>query len=281
MTAPAVSVVVPTRDRPDRLARCLEALGRQSGLGSLEVVVVDDGSADAAAVRAVVGAHDHARLLRQVGAGPAAARNRGAREAGAPVVCFTDDDCVPLPDWAARLGRAVADGVDAAGGVTQSGDPADPYAEATETIIDYLQRRARRPDGFFVPSSNLACRRDVLLELPFDESFPIASGEDRDWCARLLARGGRLVIEPGAVVRHFPPTGPGSFWRQHVRYGRGAYRLARTRVPPVALQPSGFYVGLVRAGFARGVRCGLLVGLAQAASAVGFATEAWAARGRQ
>ena len=54
MTGPAdvprVSVVVPTRDRPDRLATCLAALERQT-VPELEIVVVDDASRDAAGNR--------------------------------------------------------------------------------------------------------------------------------------------------------------------------------------------------------------------------------------
>jgi glycosyltransferase involved in cell wall biosynthesis len=269
-----VSVVVPTRDRPGSLARCLDALSRQSGLRSFEIVVVDDGSDDANTVADVVGLHPGARIVRQGGAGPAAARNRGAREARGDIVCFTDDDCEPAPEWAARLGSAVIDGVDAVGGMTKS-DPRNPFADATETITTYLQRGARRRSGtFFVPSNNLACRRQLLLELPFDERFPSASGEDRDWCARLAAAGGRIVFDPAAVVFHFPATGLAGFWRQHVRYGRGAYLLARTRSPRLRLQRPRFYVGLIRAGFARGIRCGLLVALAQVATALGFAREA-------
>jgi len=53
------------------------------------------------------------------------------------------------------------------------------------------------------------------------------------------------------------------------------------RTPRAHLQPSAFYVGLMRAGFARGIRCGLLVGLAQVATAVGFALEARATRARR
>jgi len=273
-----VTVVVPTQGRPASLRGCLSALSLQTGPEPPEILVVDDGSDDAESVRAVVSEFAAARLIRQERAGPAAARNRGAREARGELVCFTDDDCEPAPDWVARLGGALTDGVDAAGGITRSGDPGDRFAEATEVITSYFLRRQLRPDAFFVPSNNLACRRRLVLELPFDQRFLSASGEDRDWCARLLRAGGRLVVEPGAVVLHFPSSGIASFWRQHLRYGRGAYRLARGHTPRVRLQRPAFYVGLVRAGFARGARCGMLVAVAQLATAVGFVREALSRR---
>ncbi len=39
------------------------------------------------------------RLISQANAGPASARNRGAREARGRILLFTDDDCVPMPNW--------------------------------------------------------------------------------------------------------------------------------------------------------------------------------------
>ena len=75
----------------------------------LEVVVVDDGSADVRAVERVVETHEGVQLVRLDGRGPAAARNAGIRTARADVVLLTDDDCVPAPGWAAALAAAVGE----------------------------------------------------------------------------------------------------------------------------------------------------------------------------
>lgn len=278
----AVSIVVPTRNRLADLQRCLSALAGQSELESFEILVVDDGSDDPEAVRDVVAAHTGVRLVRQNGAGPAIARNAGVRAARGDVVCFTDDDCQPEPEWAARLQRALGAGADAAGGRTVSGGPGDPFAEATEVIIEHL----RWSDGdagriAFAPSNNLASSRSLLLRLPFDETYPRASGEDRDWCARLLRDGGSIVVVPEAIVHHLPSTGIVALWRQHVRYGRGAYRLARRGEPAPGLQRPSFYAGLLRRGFSRSFRCGVLVGVTQLATATGFVKEAWGLRRRR
>src|SRR3954471_23205116 len=101
------AVIVPTRNRPQSLARCLAALARQEGVAGLEVVVVDDGSLEREQVAVVVSGTD-ARLIRSERPhGPAAARNRGVKATDAPVLLFTDDDCEPAEDWAARLSAAV------------------------------------------------------------------------------------------------------------------------------------------------------------------------------
>jgi glycosyltransferase involved in cell wall biosynthesis len=276
---PQISVVVPTRDRPDRLAVCLAALERQT-VADLEIVVVDDASRDAAAVAAVVAGAPRARLVRGAGRGPAAARNAGVAAASAPVVCFTDDDCDPVPGWAAALAARIADDADAAAGPTRNGRPHSVVAAAAQAVATHLAEATVDPAGRmrFAPTSNLACRAEVCAAVPFDESYPLAAGEDRDWCARLVGSGRTLAFTPEALVRHHQELSPGGFWRQQVRYGRGAYRFRAGHGTLRRPEPLSFYLGLLRRGFRDGVRAGVLVGVAQVATAVGMVQEAAATR---
>jgi glycosyltransferase involved in cell wall biosynthesis len=276
---PQISVVVPTRDRPDRLAVCLAALERQT-VADLEIVVVDDASRDAAAVAAVVAGAPRARLVRGAGRGPAAARNAGVAAASAPVVCFTDDDCDPVPGWAAALAARIADGADAAAGPTRNGRPHSVVAAAAQAVATHLAEATVDPVGRmrFAPTSNLACRAEVCAAVPFDESYPLAAGEDRDWCARLVGSGRTLAFTPEALVRHHQELSPAGFWRQQVRYGRGAYRFRAGHGTLRRPEPPSFYLGLLRRGFRDGVRAGVLVGVAQVATAVGMVQEAAATR---
>ena len=273
-----MSVVVPSRDRPDALDACLVALEQQTA-ASYEVVVVDDASVDAHAVASTVARFPRARLVVADGRGPAAARNRGAEAARAPVVCFTDDDCRPGPQWLEAIARRMADARVVAGPTrTEDGDPIVTASQTvtnhlTESSFDASRRRVR-----FAPTSNLAVRTDLFRSLRFDERFPLAAGEDREWCRRLAVRDIPIEFEPAAWVVHQPDLSLARFWRQQVRYGQGAYRLHRDREPGDRLQPLGFYTGLVRAGFAHGPSAGALVVLAQFATAFGLARAALAAR---
>lgn len=262
-----ISVVVPTRDRPQALARCLVALARQDA-AELEIVVVDDSESATASAPG-------ARIVRAGGLGPAAARNLGVRAARGAVVCFTDDDCVPAPDWAQRLASACADGGAAAG--TTTADPAaGPAAAAaqllTNTLMLSTRTRTQAPDGSatlgFAPTCNLACHADTLRAVPFDESFALAAGEDRDWCARLIATGRSLRHVPGAAVVHRPHLGVRGLVRQQVRYGRGAVGF---RAGGGALAGAGFYRSLARATAQAGPRTAVCVALAQASVAAGAA----------
>jgi len=271
---PEVSVVVPTRDRPEGLARCLAALERQAG-GGLEVVVVDDGSREPELVAAAVARMPLATCLRLDGRGPAAARNAGVEAARGAIVCFTDDDCEPAAGWISALAAAIETGAPAAAGPTMLPDPCDPFARATQLIVDHLVERSRGPlgDVEFAPTSNVACRADVLREIPFDEGFP-SYGEDRDWCARLREAGHRLAWVPGAVVCHHQRLDLAHFVEKHARYGRGAYRFRRSNPAFGRLEPAGFYVSLVRSAAGRGAGTAAAVCLAQAATAAGFLREA-------
>jgi glycosyltransferase involved in cell wall biosynthesis len=259
---PSVSVVVPTRDRPLSLEACLSALDAQTIADRLEVVVVDDGSAEGPTVAAVVGRHGNARLIRQNGRGPAAARNAGGRAGQADVLCFTDDDCVPETQWAERLLEAIERGADAVAGKTLS--TSGPLAEASDVISG--APAAAEP---FAPSNNLACTKVSFEAVPFDESYPQAAAEDRAWCTRLVASGRSLEMEPSARLLHRPNLTLMSFLRRQVRYGRGAYRYRQSVHRP--LEPTGFYVALMQRGFRRGLTVGVLVVLSQVATALGWA----------
>jgi glycosyltransferase involved in cell wall biosynthesis len=260
---PSISVVVPTRDRPAALEMCLAALDAQTLAEDLEVVVVDDGSRDADTIARVVACHRNARLVRQRGAGSAAARNAGAREARGQTLCFTDDDCLPEADWARQLVAAIRDGADAVAGRTVN--PRGALADASEVISD-APVAAGEP---FAPSNNLACKKGVFEAIPFDESYRLAAAEDRDWCVRLAAAGHTLRLQPSARVFHRPNMTFSSFLRRQVRYGEGAYHF-RTNAGR-GLESKRFYIDLVRRGFAHGFLVGTLVALAQIATALGWA----------
>lgn len=271
---PFISVVVPTRNRPLALNRCLDALAAQTVADRLEVIVVDDGSLAEEEVASIIARHRRARLIRRGSGGPAAARNAGALDAGGAFLCFTDDDCEPQRDWVERLVKRLERGADAAAGTTLS---RGGLLAAASEITAHAPAAAQPPEGSdlaFAPSNNLACTKAAFEATPFDESYPDAAGEDREWCARLTAAGYVLHAEPKARIIHHQELTFGRFLRQQARYGRGAFRFRRIgeRRP---LESAGFYKALLLRAFADSFSIGLLVCVAQAATAAGF-VHAWA-----
>lgn len=256
-----VSVVVPTRDRPEALAVCLAALFAQTAGMGLEVVVVDDGSVARAAVAAVASEFG-ARVIRLDGAGPSAARNAGVEAACGDRILLLDDDCVPQAGWAQSIVASVARGTRlVVAGTVLSPPAATAWLRASERIA--IESEAA---SGFVRTLNLACDRELLVQVPFDESFRVAAGEDRDWCVRAARAGATFVREPDAIVEHRADLGAQAFFRQHLRYGRAVHRLRRrgTHMPA-----SG---SAHRRALARGFSEGIPVGLAMMAASVAMAT---------
>lgn len=202
---PAVSVVVPTCERPALLARCLAALLAQDvSPETFEVLIVDDGPT--AATRRLVQAEAlRARpAIRYVAAGPrrgpARARNLGWRAARGDIVAFTDDDCLPSPGWLRAGLAALGPGVAGACGrivVPLVGRPTDYERDATGL------------EQAVFATANCFYRRAALLAVGgFDERFAKPWREDSDVFFSLLERDGRLVRAPNAVVVHPPRPAP-------------------------------------------------------------------------
>ncbi len=275
-------MVVPTRDRPDALARCLRALEAQVRAPEL-VVVVDDGSQAADDVAAVVATASRARLVRAEGDGPAAARNRGAAAAeGCDLIAFTDDDCVPSAGWLAALVSVADAGAEAVAGPTHCAPGASAADRAAQTITNHLLDESRGAGGTtvdFAPTCNLAVRAAVHAAVSFDEDFPLAAGEDRDWCARLVASGRTIGYAPGALVEHQPDLTVRRFWSQQRRYGRGAQRYRAAGGPERRRPPIAFYGRLLARGVRQGPAVGALVAAAQVATAAGVVEEMLSERG--
>jgi GT2 family glycosyltransferase len=292
-SAPTCSVVVPTHARPRQLAACLDALARLAyPRDRLEVVVVDDGG-PVPLEQVVDSVRDRldVTLTRQRRSGPAAARNVGARLASGELVAFTDDDCIPAPDWLRRLAaRYQLDPARAFGGRTVNALPRNAYATTSQLVITvgYERNNADPEDARFFASNNLAFPRAAFLELGgFDETF--TTSEDRELCARWRLSGRRLSYVEDAVVLHRSELTMPAFWRQFFHYGRGAFRYRRVqrertgrRVP---IEPS-YHRELVRRALVepsierRLLVAGLTV-LWHVANAAGFAYEWRGSRARR
>ncbi|HSJ15407.1 MAG TPA: glycosyltransferase [Longimicrobiales bacterium] len=288
-TSPDLSVVVPTFNRPERLSRCLEGLSRQTtGRDAFEVIVVDDGGAASLEdVIARFGDTLQVRLLRQPNAGPAAARNAGASAARGRVLAFTDDDCVPGPGWLEHMRSAWRlHPTGLIGGTTVNALAGNVFSEASQELVAYLYSYHDAASGqpAFFTSNNMALARDLFLEGPFDTSFRLAAGEDREFCDRWLARGRTLHFAREAVIHHYHDLDPRRYWRQHFNYGRGAFHfhVARARRSgAVRLEPISFYTGLLRfplhsrRPLLRRTSLSFWLGVSQAANAAGYFYEKW------
>ena len=282
---PFFSIIIPTYRRPAQLTACLRSLVRCNyPRNRLQVIVVDEGSGTPprAAIAPFSGQIDLAMIELGSG-GVARARNFGARHARGDYLAFIDDDCAATSDWLSALasGLTSAPGC-AVCGRTVNALPQRMTSEASQMRLDYLNLHYNTgPErDRFIAVNNLAVPAPGFRELGgFDESFPLARGEERDFCGRWVSSGRKLIYAADAVVLDAHTPTVLTFLREHFANGLGAYSFQRARArrgeEELRNEPVGFYWDLVTFPFARraGWRAPLLAGLiavSQCASAVGY-----------
>jgi glycosyltransferase involved in cell wall biosynthesis len=197
-----VSVVVPTFERPELLERCLAALVAQTfDPSAFEIVIADDAASDCTRRQVE---HWRSRCLRTGPAihylpvrdshGPAAARNAGWRFAWGRVIAFTDDDCIPKPEWLSAGVRAIRNGATGVSGRVVVPLPDDP--------TDYERNAAGLATAEFVTANCFYVRSALEAVGGFDERFAMAWREDSDLWLTFIGRGETLVSAEDAVVVH-------------------------------------------------------------------------------
>jgi GT2 family glycosyltransferase len=199
---PVVSVIVPTRNRPELLSRALASVQSQSHR-PVELIVVDDAS-DTPIVPDVSG-FDVEVVRRPEATGPSAARNAGVAAARGTYVCFVDDDDTLTPDALRQcVDRLQADPNMAAvagwhGVVRPDGSRAvhrTPALARPKTLAWF--------DPIATPFA-LVNRRVAGDELCFDEALPAC--EDWDLWLR-LSRLGRFELIPAPLYEYHQHAGP-------------------------------------------------------------------------
>ena len=219
--APTVTVAVCSRDRPERLARCLasiaEAIAVAGDEAVAELLVVDNASADdrTAAVARAAGA----RLVHEPVAGLDVARERAVASCTTELLALTDDDVVVDPAWLRTLVRAFGADPEVAavtGGVLALAldTPARlDFERAGGFHLGWHARRVRLdevPGPPFHPAIGVGCdmafRVEALRRIgPFDETLdtgpPLAGGGDLDVLIRAALDAG-VRYEPSALVFH-------------------------------------------------------------------------------
>jgi len=223
-----IDVIVPVYDDAAGLESCLAALG-----SDLPVIVVDDGSSEQQRIAAVAAYHGARVVRHDHNAGPAAARNTGARQSAADVVAFVDSDAIVA---ASTLRRLVAHLSDTA--VTAAA-PRGRSREAGHGVLGVVAAHwspldlGARPGAVapthrvsYVPSTVLVMRRQALLDLGgFDES--LRQGEDVDLVWRVAAAGETVRYDPSLQARHAEPQTWSKWLRRRFLYGTSGAALTR------------------------------------------------------
>jgi glycosyltransferase involved in cell wall biosynthesis len=241
---PAITVVVATRERPQRLAACLESLLAVL-YSRYEVVVVDNDPATTATADLIESCYrERVLYIREDRRGLAAAHNRGLAAASGTIVAFTDDDVVVDPDWLAAIaeGFQTTEDVGAVTGLilpAELNTPAQMMLERhggfakgfSPRIFDLDAHRPADPlfpftAGQMGSGANMAFDTDVLRRAGgFDPAIGVGTrargGDDLAGLFSVVGSGHRVVYQPGALVWHWHRREWSSLQRQVYGYGVG------------------------------------------------------------
>ena len=266
-----VTIVIPTKNRADLLARCLDSLARTVPRDCVKVVVVDDNSTEpdtlallaalpartdlrAEVVRATPAPHgfDYSRLV-----------NLGSAHADTPLLLHLNNDVEALaPGWLEDLvGWATVPGVGVVGarllypdgtinhaGISLSRQDSLPHVlfeRSPPEELGYLFLPHAARNVVAVTGACLLTRTDLYRQLHgFDEGRFRVAYNDVDYCLRAADAGFRTVVTPQAVLQHVGSAsrGPSYTEKEHVAfvtaYGarRDPYHSEVMRFPPNALE---------------------------------------------
>jgi mycofactocin glycosyltransferase len=203
---PAVSIIIPARNSAQDLEECLASLMKLDYPSEkLEFILVDDGSTNA--LSAAVN-HFPVKVLRnEHSLGPAAARNRGAAEAGGRYLAFLDADCVADPEGLSQLIPFFAmEKLGAIGGLV-AGYRRETLLDRYEAVSSSLNMGKRvlyenvKRSTFYVPTCNFLVDSEAFrTEKGFNTSLHL--GEDVDFCWRMRNAGRELLYVPYGRVFH-------------------------------------------------------------------------------
>ena len=232
------TVAVCTRERPDDLVKCLDALVALADDGQ-ELLVVDNCPATTA-TREVVSRYPQVRYTCEPKRGLDNARNHAIAEAHGEILAFIDDDAVADPMWLRALLHGFENpAVQCVTGLTMPLELETPAQEMFEKLTGFSRRGFSRrifqspplnplATGDIGAGANMAIRRQVVDRIgPFDEALDAGtaseSGGDHEFFTRVLRAGHRIVYEPEAINWHRHRRSWEELRKAMYGYGVGVY----------------------------------------------------------
>jgi len=216
------TIIIPCYNCEKTIQKTLDALDKQT-INPTEIICVDDGSKDN--TKKIIQSNKKVKYIYETNSGPAKARNTGAKQATGEIILFMDSDCVPQKNWLEEMLNPLKDekivGVQGAYKTEQE----QIIAKFVQEEIEERYKRMRTDKKLdWIGSYSAAFRKkDFMYAKGYDESFPIASGEDPEFSFRLIEKTNKeLIFNDKAIVYHTHPTTLKKYLK--VKFFRAAYR---------------------------------------------------------
>ena len=229
-TWPSLSIIIPSYNRANELARCLRTLFLlEYSHALLEIIVVNDASTDETTTELHALAQEaetHGIELRSVRHvqrhGVAICRNTGAEAAKHDLIAYIDSDCVASPTWLTELVPLFQDTrIAAVGGMIRSYERRNllgRYEDTCSSLYMGAREQQVRLEGplTYLPTANFLVRRATWQQL--GGFAPLTQGEDVDFCRRILQSSAHIRYVPQGVVYHDYRTTLAAFLKIRAAY---------------------------------------------------------------
>jgi O-antigen biosynthesis protein len=220
-TQPLVSVIIPNKDHPEMLARCVKSLS-QSSYANYELLIVENGSKlpETFALYEELKKQPHIRILEwQKPFNYAAVNNFAALQAKGELLLFLNNDIEAInPDWLeVMVKQGVQPGVGAVGAklyyaddtiqhagiiIGMGGVAGHAHLNFPRNAPGHMQRLNYTQNVAAVTGACLLMPKKVFDAIQgFDEGFVLAFN-DVDICLQVLTQGYRIVWTPEAELYH-------------------------------------------------------------------------------
>ena len=223
-----ISVIIPVKDNREGVNQFLKSFfeTHQRNNFPKEIILVDNCSKVPLTVPDQFQKYNLSiKTICCLGKGPAYARNAGSREARGAWLLFTDSDCVPTETFLSGYFSALNGAVAYAGNVKALGtDRLSSYYESQQILVP---PKVHTELPHYLVTANALVWRDAFdMVEGFDETYPLAGGEDIDLGFR-LSEIGELAYALASCVVHDFGDGYRGFVKRFVRYGEGNGLLGR------------------------------------------------------
>ena len=263
----SISVIICTYNGREKILNCLNALEVQSGPPSFNVTVIVDGSTDQTELileqAQNVFTFPLNIIVNNLNLGISASRNKGINATKGEFVVFTDDDCLPPPNWIRSIKEVWTQQpqeVKAIGGYVVANEIetlSQRYANQLRVISPILLTRAKQnflkrirnyysPNpmisgpGLTIVGANMSFRRDSLIEVGLFNESAMRAGDDTDLSARLIKLYGGTAIHLNSqiLMRHAFDRSYRDSLRRARSYGFSASNVLRRKNSSVMPTPT-------------------------------------------
>ncbi len=217
-----ISVIVPTYRRPEYLKRCVRTVARQTRKPDEVIVAMRDTDADSGRLITYMQlAYKKTLALKKVTVsrlGKSAAINSALEVETGDIICFTDDDAEPHPDWIEKIIKhfrnSTVAGVGGRDVLIQNGKPIKGKCKVVGRMSwfgrcignHHLELESGEPiEVAILKGVNMAFRADYLRGFRLDENLKWqgAAHDEIDFCLFVKKQGGKIIFDPNLKVNHY------------------------------------------------------------------------------